>query len=142
MKYALPSPYREVPHTADVGIEVDGSSPEEALARAVLAMAQLMTGGGECPVETERAVSASGDDAPSLLIDVLRKCLQPFFLERLIPAAVETQSLASASWKGIVGFGHYDPELHQGADIKAVTYAAAAFEARGDRWLARAVFDI
>ncbi len=142
MRFGLPSPYREIPHTADVGVEVSGQSREEAVARAVLAMAQLITAGGDCPEVEQRVVAAHGDDAPTLLIDVLRQCVLPFFTDGLVPVSVETRSLTEWAWSGSAGYGRFVPERHPGADLKAVTYAEAALEEREHRWLARAVFDI
>ncbi len=142
MRYGLPSPYREIPHTADAGIEVEGESAEEALARAILAMADLIAGGGPVACASKRRIAARGEDRAALLVDALRRCLLPFFTDKLIPCAVETGTLTDTEWEGEVAFGRYDPERHPGSDIKAVTYAESCLEPRGNRWVARAVFDI
>lgn len=142
MRYALPSPYREIPHTADVGVEVDGATQEEALARAVLALGQLLAGDGEVAPAEHRTVRARGDTPAELLVDVLRGALEHFFRDRLIPCAIETAAIEVGAWEGKIEFGRYDPGRHEGADIKAVTYAEARLERRGDRVVARAVFDV
>jgi SHS2 domain-containing protein len=42
VRLALPQPWEEVPHTADLGIAARGATPEEALARLVLALGALL----------------------------------------------------------------------------------------------------
>jgi SHS2 domain-containing protein len=144
VRYALPQPYREVPHTADVGVEVDGASPEEALARLVLAFAALLAGGGAVEVEREEIVSveANGDPARAA-VTLLRELLFRFATERLIPAACEVRRLDGRGAELAVGFGRWDPVRHaEGADVKAVTWHAARFERAGEAWRARVLFDI
>jgi SHS2 domain-containing protein len=142
--YQLPQPYREIPHTADVGVEVEGASAEEALARLVLALAALLAGGGPVPVEREDEVAVSpGADLAQTAVAVLRELLYRFATGRLLPGACEVARLDSGGAALRVGFGRYDPERHaEGADIKAVTYHAARFEQTGTGWRAQVLFDI
>jgi len=144
VRYALPQPYREIPHTADVGVEVEGASPAEALARLVLAFAALLAGGGAVEVEREETVTADADgDLARTAVAVLRELLYRFATERLIPGACEVVRLDGRGAELRVGFGRWDPERHsEGADVKEVTWHAAGFERAGAGWLARVLFDI
>ena len=64
VRYALPQPYRDLDHTADAGVEVEGASADEALARLVLAEAALLAGGATVEVEREEQVREDdGGDA-------------------------------------------------------------------------------
>lgn len=145
MRYTLPQPYRDLDHTADVGVAVEGASAEEALARLVLAYAALLSGGA--PVEIERdervVVSARGGGV-ELAVALLRELLYRFAVERVLPGACEVTLLGPERAGVTVGLGRYDPERHgEGLDLKAVTRHAARFERGEDGlWRAQVVFDI
>ena len=143
MRYALPQPWEEMAHTADVGVRVEGATAEEALARLCLAMSALLAGVGEVPVEREADLEvAAGADASQTAVAVLRELLFRFATERLIAGAVEVRRLDERGVALRVGFGRFDPARHQGADVKAVTYHLARFGREGDRFRAQVVFDI
>jgi SHS2 domain-containing protein len=144
VRYVLPQPYREVPHTADVGVAVKGASAAEALARLVLALGALLAGGGEVLVEREEELSVpAGADLAQTAVASLRELLYRFAVERLVPGACEILRLDAGGAALRVGFGRYDPERHgEGVDIKAVTYHQARFERVGEAWQAQVLFDI
>jgi len=149
MRYHLPQPFRDLDHTADVGVAVEGASAEEALARLVLAYAALLTAGAGMPVERDERVVLSlpathvaglGEVALALL----RELLFRFAVERVLPGSCEVLRLEERSAELTVGFGRYDPERHaEGLDLKAVTRHGARFERGEDGvWRAQVVFDI
>lgn len=143
MRYALPQPYEEMPHTADVGLRVEGATPEEALARLCLALSALLAGGGEVPVEREVELAVpAGADLSQTAVAVLRELLFRFATERAIAGAVEVLRLDQRGAALRAGLGRFDPARHQGADVKAVTYHLARFGLEGDRWRAQVVLDI
>jgi SHS2 domain-containing protein len=143
MRYCLPSPYEELSHTADVGLEARGADAAEACARVALAMAQLQAGGGPVEPREERAIEARGEDRASLLVDFCRQVLARFYSERLLLAAVELEEIGETRARARAWFGPFDPERHgEGVDLKAVTYARAALEPSGDGWRATLIFDI
>lgn len=144
MRYSVPSPYQELSHTADVGIQAEGQDLPEIYARAALAMAQLQAGGGVLVAEQQRSVSAQGEDRATLLVDFCRQVLTLFYLERLLLAAVEVEELSETRLRARAWLGRFDPERHaEGVDIKAVTYARAAVEPMaGGGYRATLIFDI
>ncbi|HYQ81209.1 MAG TPA: archease [Anaeromyxobacteraceae bacterium] len=143
MRYTLPQPYQEMAHTADVGVRVEGRTPEEALARLCLALSALLAGEGQVPVEREAELEvAAGADASQTAVAVLRELLFRFATERVIAGAVEVLRLDEKGAALRVGFGRFDPARHQGADVKAVTYHLARFGREGDRVRAQVVLDI
>jgi SHS2 domain-containing protein len=144
VRYALPQPFEDIGHVADVGIRVRGRSAEEALARLALALGALVTG-GEAP-EPERdvriAVESSGG-LPGAAVALLRELLFRFATERLLPAAAEVHRLDERGAEATIGLARYDPDRHaDGADVKAVTWHAARLEREGDGWVAQVVLDI
>ena len=143
MRYELPSPYEEVPHTADVGVRARGADLAEAYARTALAMAQLQAGGGPVELQEERRLEARGEDRASLLVDLCRQVLKAFWLDRRLLAALEIDSLSDTALSARAFFGRFDPELHgEGMDIKAVTYARAAVEPVAGGYEGTLIFDI
>jgi SHS2 domain-containing protein len=144
VRYSLPQPYRDLDHTADVGVAVEGASPEEALARLVLAYAALLSGNAPVDVERDERVAVMADrGGPDLAVALLRELLFRFAVEHVLPGACEVTLLAPERAEVTVGLGRYDPERHDGYDLKAVTRHAARFE-RGEEgvWRAQVVFDI
>ena len=144
MRLALPQPYEDLGHTADVGLRVRGATAEEALARLVLAFAALATGGAEVAAEREERVTvAGGPELPGTAVALLRELLYRLATERLVPGACEVLRADASGAEAMIAFGRRDPELHaEGADLKAVTWHAARLEREGDGWVAQAVFDI
>ncbi|HEX9050230.1 MAG TPA: archease [Anaeromyxobacter sp.] len=144
MRYALPQPYEDLGHTADVGVRVRGATAEEALARLALALGALIAGGGAAPPEREERVAVPG--GPGLAgtaIALLRELLFRFATARLVPVEVEVHRVAEDGAEATVAFARYDPVRHaEGADVKAVTRHAARLEAEGGGWVAQAVLDI
>ncbi len=146
MRYALPQPYEDLAHTADVGVRVRGATAEEALARLALALGTLLAGGGDAPPEREERLAVAGGPGAGLAgtaVALLRELLFRFATERLIPAEVEVHRAGEEGAEATVAFARYDPARHaEGVDVKAVTWHAARLEPEGGGWVAQAVLDI
>ena len=141
MKIEAPIEYRELEHTADIAIEVDGAVEEQVYARAALALGQLLAGGGAMTQQVERTLEPAGHDRVSQLVGLLRDVLAAFYDERLILCAIDVRlgpPFAAAAW-----FARWYPALHgEGVDVKAVTYGGARFEPEDGGWRARLIFDL
>ncbi len=154
VRYALPQPYEDLGHTADVGVRVRGATKEEALARLALALGALLAGqpsgaearedAGEAPpARVERLAVAGGPGLAGTAVALLRELLFRFATERLIPCEVEVHRVGEDGADATVGFARHDPERHaEGADVKAVTRHRAKLEREGGGWVAQAVLDV
>ncbi len=144
LRYALPQPYEDLGHTADMAVRVRGATAEEALARLALALGTLLTGGeAERPEREERVRVEGGPGLAGTAVALLRELLFRFATERLVPAEVEILSLDEHGAVAMIGFARHEPEQHaEGADVKAVTWHAARLEREGASWVAQAVFDV
>jgi SHS2 domain-containing protein len=141
MKIEAPIEYRELDHTADVAIEVDGAVEEEVYARAALALGQMLAGDGPMTQQVERTLEPAGHDRVSQLVGLLRDVLAAFYDERLILCAIDVRLGPPFSATGF--YTRWDPALHgEGVDVKAITYGGARFEPEGSGWRARLLFDI
>lgn len=143
-EWSLPQPFETVDHTADTGVRVHGRTPEETLARLILAHSSLLSGGEAVDEEQEQILELASDADLALVgVDVLRELNRLFCSQRTIATRVAIERFDSERVVVRLGFGTYDPQLHrEGLDIKAVTFHAAQFEAAGDNWVAQVVFDI
>ncbi len=144
VRYQLPQPYRDIEHTADVGVEVEGASAEEALARLVLAQSSLMTGGEAVEVEREERVRVPAGERVAMALALLRELLFRFATVHVVAGTCEVLSLEPSSGAEVsIGVGRFDPVRHrEGLDLKAVTWHQASFAPAGAGWRARVVFDV
>jgi protein archease len=144
MRYVLPQPFEEIDHTADVGVVVRGGSPGEVVARLVLAMAQLLTGGGAVePLPEPIEVCIEPDDIDAMAVDLLRELLYRFDCEHQIPIALSIELPAEGGLRAEVELAPWDEDAHEeGTELKAVTLHEARCEPEGDGWMAQIVFDV
>ncbi len=144
MRYPFPQPYRDLDHTADVGVEVEGATADEALARLVLAQAALLTGGVAPDAEREARIRVPAAPPTTMAVTLLRELLFRFATERMLVAWCEVLAFAEDRGAEVrVGLGPFDPERHaEGLDLKAVTWHEARLAPDGGRWRGRIVFDI
>jgi SHS2 domain-containing protein len=144
VRLALPQPWEDLGHVADVGVRVRGATAEEALARLVLAFAALAAGGGDVAVvREERVVVQGGPGLAGTAVALLRELLYRLATEGLLPAACEVRTASDTRAEVLVAFGRLDPERHaEGVDLKAVTWHAARLEPDGAGWVGQLVFDI
>ena len=145
MRYHLPQPYRELDHTADVGVAVEGASAAEALARLVLALADLLSGGGPVTGAREERIAVGAEEGlPAVAVALLRELLYRFATERVLPGSCEVLRVDPSGAEIGAGLAPWDPERHrEGLDIKAVTRHQARFERDPEgRWRAQVLFDV
>jgi SHS2 domain-containing protein len=141
----LPQPYDELDHTADIGVIVTGETVEHTVARLVLAMSALLTGGG--PTEPEQQpviVTAEPGDRVSMALDLLRELLFLFDCEHRIAAGCEVRGFDPDEGAELAAWlAPWDERAHEeGTELKAVTLHEARFEPEGDGWRAQVVFDV
>lgn len=144
--YALPQPFEEIDHTADIGMRVVGATPEACLARLVLGMTTLTLGATAVKLEPDmtRHLALEPDEHVAMMVDVLRELLFVFDTEHRLPVRCTVHTfddregvsleLAMAS---IVEADHEDL-----TDLKAVTWHEAKLEPLSDGWTAQVIFDV
>ncbi|MCK6532313.1 MAG: archease [Polyangiaceae bacterium] len=144
MRLRRPVPYEELDHTADAGVIVHGRCKEEALARLVLAYADLVTGGAPVATGADRVVEVAPGDLAAVAVDVLRELLFRLETERWVPESCEVVHFdPQRGARLVIGSAPYDPVAHaDGLVLKAVTLHAARFEPEGSGWVAAIVFDV
>jgi SHS2 domain-containing protein len=144
-RLSVPQPYEELDHTADEGVIVRGSSAEETLARLLLALSQLLSGGGALAVARTARIEVEAGDRATMAIDLLRELLYRFDTEQVIAASCRVERFDPSAGAAIeVELAPYDAELHaEGIELKAITWHEARFEPEeSGSWVAQVVFDV
>ncbi len=151
-RYTLPVPFEELDHTGDAGVRVRGRTAEEALARLVLAFADLVTLGVPAQSVSTRTIEVEPADRAAQAVDVLRELLFQLESHRLVPQACRVERFEPETGaRVVVELGRYEPDLHgEGLVLKAVTWHEARFEhdesaageSRAEPWWAQIVFDV
>ncbi len=135
-------PYRVFEHTADVGVEVWGSTLKDVFRDAARAMFSLMVDSVEA--REERTVELEGERLDWLLVDWLSELLYLMDAEGLVFSDFDVALERSGSkWRlrAVAKGEPYDREKHGAKmEIKAVTYHMLEMDEGARR--ARVLFDI
>ncbi|HYK83382.1 MAG TPA: archease [Gemmatimonadales bacterium] len=127
-------PYRFLPHTADVAVELQASNEAGLYQAGVDALRELLVGTSPVTPRAERALARRGEDPTERLIHFLADVLYLYETERFLPCA--------ATPRGIAG-EPYDPAKHQALrEVKAVTHHAADVRAGPEGYRTIVVFDV
>ena len=139
--------FREIDHTADIGIEVTGNDLPGLFANALFGMTHILFGDHEPePVNTIQ-ISLTEPSLPDLLVSWLsemnyRLSVGSFFVAEIQRIEIQNNGggfklIAQIRGDDIRGF-HDQMQT----EIKAVTYHQMLVEERQGGWFARVIFDI
>lgn len=135
--------FREINHTADLGIEVEGETPQELFRRAGLALFSLMVSSKGVEAKAEREVVVEAEGWEDLLHDWLSRLLRLFLREGFIAQTIEVKEVAPDRVKARLMGEKLDFERHDFyTEIKAVTYHQLSVTRKDGRWQARIIFDV
>lgn len=127
--------YRFVEHTAELELELQARSAEEALEEALRAFSEL-AGHGEGDV-VEREVDVEAPDLPALLAAWLDELLFLAETERLLPEEAEVR-VRGARATGVIRGRRGDPRPL----VKGVTLHRLRFRQENGSWQGRVVLDV
>jgi len=135
--------WRLLDHTADLGIEVDGSSLEELFSRAGEAIFELMVDLDTVETLESRNLVIEGADLPDLWINFLREVLYLWGGEGLLMKKVHVTNLTDTSLEATLDGEPYDSRRHDlNMEIKAVTYHQAEVVRTPEGWKGKVIFDV
>lgn len=134
-------PYRYIDHTADLGIEVRGSSLTDLFVNVGRAIFETQIA-GMIKTEAEKHITLQAESTEDLLLDWCRELLYQFAVEGFIPelyaVSIEDHAL-DARLRG----DRFDPRRHRmKLEIKNATYHQLAIERRANMLHARIIFDV
>lgn len=135
--------FRQFPHTADLGIEVEAESRAELFEAAGLALFSLMVDPSTVSAREARGISAQGEDEEELLRAWLHQLLLAFAIGGFVAREVEVERLDRFVVEGTIRGEPYQEGTHRfEREIKGVTYHGLRVEEANGKWMARVIFDV
>jgi len=138
--------YRTLPHTADLFIEVYGSSVEELFANAAYGMFNEMLDVEAVTPKQAHKVDLEAETPEDLLVDWLSELLALFEITGCAFSRFDVKiGTRNSRWwlRAIVQGEPYDYKKHGSKVlIKAVTFHQLAIERKDSEYTARILFDI
>lgn len=128
------TPYRFVPHTADIAVELQASDERRLYQAGIDALRELLVGASPVAPTEERPIAPRGSDSAERLIHFLADVLYLYDTERFVPARVTGTGVAGE---------RFDPIRHQAQrEVKAVTHHGAELQADTRGYTITIVFDV
>lgn len=137
----MKSDYRYFDHDADIGIEAEGRTLEEAFEAAALAMFAIMA--EPATVIPERRVRLAFDEADPeyALVTWLNQLLAQARLHGLVFCAYEL-TREGEHWQGEAWGMPWRPGADRGTEVKGATLTQLKVEQTAHGWRARCVVDV
>jgi len=135
--------FREIEHTADLGIEVTASSLAGLFSTTGEALFALIADPKNLEARDAIAVAAGGDGPEELLHAWLRELLAQFNLTGFVATRCEVRKITRERVEGIVTGEKLDLKRHRFyTEIKGVTYHDFRVWEENGSWRARVIFDV
>ena len=135
--------FREIEHTADVGIEVEADTAADLFCCAGRALFSLMVNLERVEPREERLVSVRAEDWEELFHDWLSHLLREFLQDGFIAAQLAIEAIDKTQLRARLTGEKLDYDRHDfETEIKAVTYHQLAVAHENDHWRARVIFDV
>lgn len=135
--------FREIEHTADLGIEVEADTSTALFHCAGLALFSLMVNAENVQQQEERSVAVQAENWEELFHDWLSHLLREFLQDGFIAASITIEEINPTHLSARLTGEKLDYERHEfETEIKAVTYHQLAVTQENGRWRARVIFDV
>jgi SHS2 domain-containing protein len=141
------SKFKEIDHTADVGISVTGNSLPELFSNLAFGMLHIMTTATRKTGKIQRSVQLAEPSLPDLVVSWLSEINYLFhvhhFLMDVIESIIIEESQDTAQLSATLA-GNDIANLASclKTEIKAVTYHQLECKKQNDHYLSRVIFDI
>lgn len=135
--------FREIEHTADLGMEVQGADSAELFSAAANGLYRLIADPSLIEPKEEIAVSASAEGWEELLHAWLCELLAQFNLKGFVGRECEIKTLDAGRVEARLKGESLDLKRHRFfTEIKGVTYHELKVWQENGRWYARVIFDV
>lgn len=143
-------PYRQIEHTADVGLEIYGNSIEGLFINSIKGLFHLASPKLEVAdkpkVFPEKwhpiVIELNASTQEELLIHWLNEFAYSFFVKGLFPKRLGITVLTEKSIRAEAEFGKYTKALNINLEIKAATYHDLSIKRIDKKYQARVIFDV
>ncbi len=135
--------FRLLEHTADMGIEAFGETPEELFRQAALGLRQMMFGLAEIDSVEEKQIQIEGRDREELLVGWLSEIIYYMETKGFVPSAFDVAEAGPerlSAWLSGEPFDHRRHHIER--EVKAITYHQILVEQVHDGWRARLYVDL
>lgn len=135
--------FREIEHTADLGIEAEGDNPAELFTAAAEGLYALIADPAGIEPKQAISVAAAGDGWEDLLQAWLSELLAQFNLRGFIGERCAITRIERVAVDARLEGEPLDLQRHRfHTEIKAVTYHDLRVWQDGGKWRARVIFDV
>jgi len=136
------TPYRRLPHTADLRLEITGSGFPQLVENAGKALTALLTDRRKVRKTLSRAIIIEGENPEELLVNWLNELIYWFEVQKILFADFNFEKLVKGQMKVTAHGEEFSPQKHILKDKpKAATYHLLNVEKNADRYIARVVLD-
>lgn len=137
------SPYRLLPHTADIRVRIDGRSLRHLFQNAVFTVSDLLFEAKRVRRRLRRRIDVQGDDTALLLVRLLQEVVYLFDAKGFAARRLEILDWKENRLKGLLWGEPFQRGRHGfKTEIKAVTYHGLKIGKRRGRWFAEIVLDV
>ena len=141
------SKFHEIEHTADIGLEIAGDTPDALFANAAFGMYYLLYDNLEISENYERFVRLKEATLPDLLVAWLSEInyllmVENFIANKIVDMSVISSKASHTLEAKLSGDHSRKYEDRMQTEIKAVTYHGLSVKKVGNEFLARVIFDI
>ncbi len=135
--------YQVLDHTADLGIDITGSTLKSVYAGAAKALFSVLSDLSAVRANEMMELSVEGLDREDLLVNFLRELLNLWNRNRFLVKSCQILSLAPRRLTARLFGEPYDPVVHRiRREIKAVTYHDVALVPTKRGWKGTFVLDV
>jgi SHS2 domain-containing protein len=135
--------YREIEHTADLGVEITAADLPALFASAGEALYALIADPATIESREDINISATGDNPEDLLHAWLRELLALFNVQGFVAKRCEIAHISDGKVQGRVSGETLDLKRHDfHTEIKGVTYHDFKVWQEAGAWHARIIFDV
>jgi SHS2 domain-containing protein len=136
-------PYKLFAHTADLGVEVAGSSLEDIYRSAAEALFSILSDLSTIEIKKMLLRKVTGMDREDLLINFLRELLNLWNRDHFLVKSCEVLEATPQHLTVRLSGEVYNPLMHPiKREIKAVTYHQASLVHNKEGWKGRVIFDV
>ena len=141
------SKYKEIDHTADVGISATGESLPELFSNLTFGMLHIMTTAARTTGKTQRSVQLAEPSLPDLVVSWLSEInylfhVHHYLLDTINSITIDESPPSYRLYAKLTGNNIANLASCLKTEIKAVTYHQLACEIENDHYISRVIFDI
>jgi SHS2 domain-containing protein len=135
--------YRQLAHTADLGLQVWGRTRAELFENAAEGLVSVITDRRRLRARIHREIEVEAPDMEALLIVWLNHLLYLYDVEAFLGSGFEVASLCGERLTALVWGEPFDPARHIGKSaVKAATYHQLKITRLENGWQARVILDL